>query len=72
MRFWTITNKPEFAELLTKNGVERIFIDLERLGKKNRQKGGNFWISDHIYEDISRIKKVIPKTHSYKIKPLEF
>ena len=61
MRFWTITNKPEFAELLTKNGVERIFIDLERLGKKNRQKGGNFWISDHIYEDISRIKKVIPK-----------
>ncbi len=33
-----ITNQPEIALIAEKYGVDRIWIDLEYLGKENRQK----------------------------------
>ncbi len=39
-----------------KNGVDRIWIDLETLGKEERQKGMNTVKSKHSIEDIKKNK----------------
>ena len=59
--FWMITNNPSIANHIVKNGVQRIFIDLEKLGKEERQSHLNTWISNHREEDIKAIKNKIKK-----------
>lgn len=59
--FWMITNSPSIANHIVENGVKRIFIDLEKLGKKKRQSNLNTWISDHSESDIELIKKNISR-----------
>lgn len=54
-----ITNRPEVAKIAEKNGVDRIWIDLETRGKEERQKGMNTVKSRHTMEDISRIREII-------------
>lgn len=51
-----ITNQPDEAFLWDKAGVNYIFIDLEILGKDNRQGHLNTVISHHTIEDISLIR----------------
>ena len=36
-----ITNNPQIAKIADDTGVDRIWIDLEQLGKEERQKGMN-------------------------------
>lgn len=57
-----ITNKPEVAKIAENSGVDRIWIDLEILGKQERQKGRNTVISNHTLDDIKEIKSVITKS----------
>ena len=38
-----ITNSPAVALIAEKNGVDRIWIDLETLGKEERQKNMKSW-----------------------------
>lgn len=52
-----ITNNPDVALIAEKNGVDRIWIDLETLGKEERQKGLNSVKSNHSISDISVISK---------------
>lgn len=52
-----ITNNPDVALIAEKNGVDRIWIDLETLGKEERQKGLNSVKSNHLISDISVISK---------------
>ena len=59
--FWMITNNPSIASHIVKNGVKRIFIDLEKIGKPERQSHLNTWISDHLESDIKLIQKNISK-----------
>lgn len=54
-----ITNNIEVALIAEKNGVDRIWIDLETLGKEERQKGMNTVKSKHSVEDIKRIKPLL-------------
>lgn len=54
-----ITNNPDVALIAEKNGVERIWIDLETLGKEERQKGMNTVKSQHSVEDIRLIKPLL-------------
>ena len=54
-----ITNNPEVALIAEKNGVQRIWIDLETLGKEERQKGMNTVKSHHTVEDIKKIKPLL-------------
>ena len=61
MRFWIILNSPEMAEFCIKNGVDRIFLDLEKLGKNERQGHLNTWKSNHNKTDILTLKKKLPK-----------
>lgn len=51
-----ITRDPELARRCDALGGMRLFVDLERMGKAERQAGRNTYISDHEFEDIGRIK----------------
>ena len=54
-----ITNNPQVALIAEKYGVNRIWIDLETLGKEERQKGMNTVKSKHSVEDIKQIKPLL-------------
>lgn len=59
LKFMYITNKKEIAIIAQKAGVDRIFIDLEKLGKNERQKNMNTVKSEHSFEDIKKIKPLL-------------
>lgn len=61
LKLMYITNQPEIARIADKNGVDRIFVDLETLGKQERQGGMDTVQSRHSIEDISRVKAVVEK-----------
>jgi hypothetical protein len=54
-----ITNKPNIASFVESCGVSRIFIDLERIGKLERQGHLDTVISQHNVSDISKVKSVL-------------
>jgi hypothetical protein len=57
-----ITNDPAFARRCDALGGFRLFVDLERLGKAERQAGRNTFISVHQLEDVSRIRAVLRRS----------
>jgi citrate lyase beta subunit len=57
-----ITNSPKIALIAEKNGVERIWIDLETLGKENRQKNMNSVKSHHTVDDVRKVSSVLTKS----------
>lgn len=59
LKFMYITNKPDVALVAEKYGVDRIWIDLETLGKEERQKGMNTVKSKHTIGDIKVIKPLL-------------
>lgn len=56
-----ITNQPEVAQIAEDAGVDRIFIDMEFIGKDLRQDGLDTVQNHHTIEDIEKIRKVIKK-----------
>lgn len=58
LKLMYITNQPEIAEIAEQNGVDRIFVDLEMIGKQERQGGMDTVQSKHSIEDIVKIKQV--------------
>lgn len=54
-----ITNNPAVALIAEKNGVSRIWIDLETLGKEERQKNMNTVKSHHTVNDIAIISNML-------------
>ena len=54
-----ITNNPQIALIAEQNGVDRIWIDLETIGKGERQKGLNSVKSNHSISDIATIKPLL-------------
>jgi len=59
MKYMYITNDIKVAEMIDSIGVDRIFIDLEQIGKQERQNAMNTVKSQHTYGDIKNIKKII-------------
>lgn len=59
LKLMYITNRPEVAMIAEKYGVDRIWVDLETLGKEDRQKGMNTVKSQHTVEDIKVIKPLL-------------
>lgn len=53
-----ITNNPQVAAIAQASGVDRIFVDMEYIGKDIRQAGMNTVKSHHTYEDIKTISAV--------------
>lgn len=59
LKLMYITNEPEVALIAERNGVDRIWIDLETLGKEERQRGMNTVKSKHSIRDIEKIKPLL-------------
>lgn len=59
LNLFYITNNPKVALIAEKYGVDRIWIDLETLGKEERQEGMNTVKSEHRIEDIRIIKSLL-------------
>ena len=56
-----ITNNPEVALIAQSAGVDRIFVDLEYIGKEARQPGDTVK-SKHTLDDVKKIRGVISKS----------
>lgn len=59
LKLMYITNNPQIALIAEKYGVERIWIDLERLGKEERQKNMDTVKSKHSIDDIKKISPLL-------------
>ncbi len=57
-----ITNDPEVARIAETAGVDRIFIDMEYIGKSKRQGGMDTVQSHHTVDDVKKIRSVITKS----------
>lgn len=60
LEFMMICNDVDLAAHAVESGVDRIFIDLERIGKQARQKGRNTVISSHSVDDLENIRNRLP------------
>lgn len=59
LRLLCITNKPDVARVLQSCGVDWIFVDLEVLGKEERQAGRNSVKSNHTISDVRAVGNVL-------------
>lgn len=59
LKLMYITNDPAVAKIAADAGVDRIFIDMEVLGKAERQGGMDTVQSHHVPEDIARVRAAI-------------
>lgn len=59
MKYFLITNNTEIADASQKAGVDRIFVDLEILGKHVRQGHKDTVISRHSIADVARLRRVL-------------
>lgn len=56
-----ITNQVRIAQIAEAAGVDRIFVDMESLGKQERQGGMDTVQSRHTFADVANIRSVISK-----------
>ena len=66
-----ITNDPDFARRCDALEGLRLWVDLERNGKAERQAGRNTFISTHTLDDVGRIKAVLQRSRlMVRVNPL--
>jgi hypothetical protein len=56
-----ITNDPHRAAIAHSCGVNRLMVDLERVGKAERQRHLDSWVSDHLERDIAPLRAGVPE-----------
>lgn len=59
LKLMYITNRPEIAEIAENAGVERIFVDMEYIGKSARQGGMDTVQCRHTIDDICKIRACV-------------
>lgn len=59
LKLMYITNRPEIAQIAESAGIDRIFVDMEYIGKADRQGGMDTVQSHHTIEDIKNIKNSV-------------
>lgn len=62
LNLFYITNRPAVARVAQQAGVDRIFLDMEYLGKEDRQGGMDTVQSHHTIEDVAAIRTVLTDT----------
>ncbi len=66
-----ITNDPAFARRCDQLPGMRLWVDLERNGKAERQAGRNTFISTHALDDVGRVKAAITRSRlMVRVNPL--
>lgn len=58
-----IVDDPEIALFSSQNGVRRLFVDLEYMGKDLRQKNLDTWKSRQTPADVTKIREAAPDAH---------
>ena len=61
LKLMYITNKPEIARIAEAAGVDRIFVDMEYIGKEKRQHHMDTVQNHHSIEDVKRIRATVEK-----------
>lgn len=61
LKLMYITNRPDVALIAEQAGVDRIFIDMEYIGKTERQGGMDSVQNHHTVEDVKAIRAVLTK-----------
>lgn len=59
LKLMYITNRPEVAKIAERAGVDRIFVDMEYIGKDIRQGGMDTVKSHHTVDDVAAIKNTV-------------
>lgn len=59
LKLMYITNRPDVALIAEKNGVDRIFVDMEYIGKEQRQGKLDSVKNHHTVEDVKRLRQFI-------------
>lgn len=73
LKLMYITNKPEIAKIAEETGVDRIFVDMEYIGKQERQGGMDTVQSHHTIEDIKNIRNAVGSADvMVRINPIHF
>ena len=62
LKLMYITNKPEIALIAEQNGVDRIFVDMEYIGKAERQGDLDTVKNHHKIEDIAVLRSVLTQS----------
>ena len=62
LKLMYITNRPEIALIAEKNGVDRIFVDMEYIGKAERQGNLDTVQNHHTIRDISVLRSVLTQS----------
>ncbi len=69
--FTILTNNPDLAGAADAAGIDRIGLDLEVLGKAERQAELGTWISDHRMDDAARVfPRVLTMARFARINPM--
>lgn len=61
LKLMYITNRPEVASVAEKNGVDRIFVDMEYIGKSLRQGGMDTVQSHHTVQDAAAVRAALSR-----------
>lgn len=59
LKLMYITNKPDIAQIAETAGVDRIFLDMEYIGKAARQGGMDTVQNHHTLEDVKKVAEAI-------------
>ena len=62
LEYFYITNNPDVALACERAGVDRIFIDMEYIGKDKRQGGLDTVKNHHTVEDVKNVRAAISKS----------
>lgn len=62
LKLMYITNRTDVAEIAQANGVDRIFVDMEYIGKEERQGGVDSVKNSHTIADVKAVRSVLNKT----------
>lgn len=57
LKLMYITNRPEIAQIAESSGVDRIFVDMEFIGKSARQGGMDTVQNHHTFSDVKKISE---------------
>lgn len=62
LKLMFITNDPDVASAAQSAGTDRIFVDMEYIGKEERQKGLNTVKNHHTVLDVKAVRKVLGRS----------
>ncbi len=68
LKFMYITDNADVASTILSCGIDRVFVDMEILGKSDRQGGMDSVQSCHTLENLREIKAIMPSGHKLLVR----